>query len=114
MTTRYQKEHYEDVAGLLRATQGKFDEEEAAVVGTLAYSFAILFAADNPAVCPKCGRESLDDDETNESIYEETKSKYVGSTASCVYGCGSFTLTADNPNFNREQFLTACGLESGG
>ncbi len=109
MTTRYQKRHYEDVAEILVRGKAYWF-----TVSDFVEAFANLFAADNPALCPKCGRESLADDETNESIYEETKSKYVGGTASCVYGCGSFTLTADNPNFNREQFLTACGLESGG
>ena len=80
--SRYTKEHYEDVAGLLRATKEKFGRarvESKDIIGTLAYSFAILFAADNPPVydCPEC----------------------AGSEDRLVGG------------FDREQFLTACGLE---
>ncbi len=68
MTTRYQSEHYEDVARILYVY---------GVDKRIVDTFADLFAADNPPAC--------------------------------IEGqCPS------HGGFNRERFLTACGLESEG
>ncbi len=88
MTTRYQKEHYEDVAGLLRAAQEMFGEENE-VIGILAHSVSILFAADNPRKCRGCGLV----ENINNALHQG-------------YDWGG--------GFDREQFLAACGLESEG
>ncbi|KKM83068.1 hypothetical protein LCGC14_1313210 [marine sediment metagenome] len=88
MTTRYQSEHYEDVARLLEGNTLLSDSHKINKLN-LVGAFADLFAADNPrrctahVACPYRYSDGRDND--------------------ChVYG------------FNREQFLAACGLESEG
>ena len=101
MTTRYQKEHYEDVADVLLNTNPvmRFDPPysvrdslQRATIVALIQGFADLFTADNPPVCGYCGRS--DGGDCWESP-DHTHDSYVG-------------------GFNREQFLVACGLESEG
>ncbi len=87
MTTRYQSEHYEDVAGILKDQLsstpplnwvGHIAETETnATVKRIAGRFADLFAADNPSGC-------------GPGIHD----------GPCFY------------SFDRKQFLAACGLES--
>ncbi len=90
MTTRYQKRHYEDVAGILH----KYYEGIAYGPGynaCIAIDFADLFAADNPPLCSACGDEK-------------------GTTSICAHSCGSHHIFTGG--FDRERFLAACGLES--
>ncbi len=91
MTTRYQEKHYEDVAYIF-ATRGMPDIVRAQLTG----DFADLFAADNPKCCIHCG--------------------YVkGATEICDPAGGP--LRDEHTfeyGFDRDQFLTACGLESEG
>ncbi|KKL16312.1 hypothetical protein LCGC14_2496890 [marine sediment metagenome] len=93
MITRYQKEHYEDVARVLsyHTTAAGMDDEQERMqwLTWIAKSFIDLFAADNPrrctahVACPYHHSDGRDND--------------------ChIYG------------FNRERFLEACGLESEG
>jgi hypothetical protein len=94
MTTRYQKRHYEDVAGLLRATRRKFSGtgstgEASGALSTLAYSFSILFTADNPPTCTYCGAKESDP----HALRDE---------------CASHVFMT---SFDRERFLAACGLD---
>jgi hypothetical protein len=93
MNTRYTKQHYEDVAGLL-------NKQPVASVGSLYQAvkrmgdgFADLFAADNPACCIQCGDDA-------------------GSTAVCIsVGGRSYDEHNFEGGFNRARFLAACGLE---
>ena len=95
--SRYSKEHYEDVAGLLRATGEKLASAgqgygAMAAVGALAYSFAFLFYADHPAYCSHCGQ------------HEEE---------AATSACHTFDETHDlEGGFGHTEFLRACGLES--
>ena len=85
MTTRYQKKHYEDVAAIL-CIGAAADVKLAVsdVTGTLIRQFADLFAADNPGAC------------------------------SCPPGEEHPSKCNMRGGFDRERFLTACGLESEG
>ncbi|KKN01744.1 hypothetical protein LCGC14_1124700 [marine sediment metagenome] len=100
MTTRYQEKHYEDVAQILAAAVEESEHEgptyramDWQTVENLAHDFVALFVTDNPLVCRQCG-----DDE--------------GSTARCLPD--EPTVEHSYDGFDREQFLTACGLESEG
>jgi hypothetical protein len=84
MTTRYQTEHYEDVARILRKYLGVL------YGGKVAGAFADLFTADSPPVCRYCRN-------TPRSAW----SLCVGPSAH-EYGGG----------FDRGRFLAACGLEA--
>ena len=94
MTTRYQKRHYEDVAHILLAW-----EVGAHLSRGLVHAFADLFAADNPRRCVCCQAPD-------------------GAIPPCIATEGrgvSFTVDREHDftgGFNRDQFLTACGLES--
>ena len=86
MTTRYQNEHYEDVAGVIAS----FVRCQVSVLGgahgaEMADAFANLFTADNPRKCLGCG---LIEDASN--------------TLHQGYDWGE--------GFDRERFLAACGL----
>ncbi len=92
--------HYEDVAGLLRATREKFigtgnTGEAQDAIGTLAHSFSILFAADHPDYdyCGHCG-SGVDVTATCPNLGEREHHSYV-----------------HHEGFNRKQFLAACGLK---
>ncbi|KKL26926.1 hypothetical protein LCGC14_2390360 [marine sediment metagenome] len=84
IVSRYSKEHYEDVAKVLkenRAWARQMDSTHGrAVMASTIGQFAELFAADNPPVCQVGGHDGP-------------------CTPACLIG-----------GFNREQFLTACGL----
>ena len=84
MTTRYQNEHYEDVAGLLKRHVGSQTSAAAHVFTVdIVKEFADLFAADNPPNCYVNG-------EHNGPCSKEN---------GCLHG-----------GFDRERFLAACGL----
>ena len=91
MTTRYQKTHYEDVARILRherdaGLSGLGSNMGSTAIACVMLEFSNLFAADNPPTCR-------------------------------IHGIIGNERKDDCPNdrgFNREKFLTACGLESGG
>lgn len=91
--SRYTKQHYEDVARLLagnRDATGLVRERNGAI-GDLANDFADLFAADNPPTCIDCGARRGETDPNSDPgahLYEH--------------------------HFDRERFLAACGLETGG
>lgn len=108
MAHRYRNEHYEDVARIL--LEHILLSHVTPMTRDLVDSFADLFAADNLPVCPKCGRESLESVDTGESIYEENAAAFIDRDVSCSWGCADFALMA--PDFNRTQFLAACGLEA--
>ncbi len=90
MTTRYQTEHYEDVAELLHGAIEHAEREQRFVDVDLVYEFAALFAADRPpsSRCWTCG---------NSKEAEPT----------CTRPDGEHRFGG----FDRAQFLTACGLE---
>ena len=93
MTTKYQKSQIEDVAVLLHFHHD-INVSGPIAIATLAGHFADLFAADNPPICPRCGRQYR---ATNTHIYPANCSgphEYEG-------------------GFDREQFLAACGLRVG-
>ena len=85
MTTRYQKEHYEDVARVLsyHITAAGMDDERERMqwLAWVAESFIDLFAADNPPACQ------------------------------AFHGPGHDSSCKLTGGFNREQFLIACGLK---
>ncbi len=81
--SRYTKEHYEDVARLLRAHHLEGNDCD---VQDVVRAFADLFATDNLPFCRTCG------------IFH---SAFHASEGLHDYGGG----------FDRDQFLTACGLE---
>lgn len=100
MTTRYQKQHYEEQAKLLRdyVTSGGCgaDEPKDPKGSRIINSFADLFAADNPPYCGCCQAEHPREGEV---------------CTAAEYG------TPGDHNFlgfDRAQFLAACGLESEG
>ena len=83
MTTKYQTEHYEDVAKLIQRTNG-------CSIRYTAEQFADLFAADYPPYCSYCGRSSKAD----RSV------------------CDDPTLHHNfQGGFDKAKFLAACGLE---
>jgi len=84
--TKYQKEHYEDVAQLLRDHAASAEP----AVQDLALAFANVFTADNPRICLYCCRA---DKET---------------TQFCTDPGEGHTFSG----FDRELFLAACGLKS--
>ena len=93
--SKYQEQHYEDMAGIVKMFTGSCGLEHCdacATVSEISLQFMRLFAADNPACCAHCG-----DDE--------------GTTAACV-GAGGRSYDEHNfeGGFDRERFLKACGL----
>ena len=84
MTTRYQKSQIEDVARILHKYYLGIAYGPGYSAG-IAGDFADLFAADNPPRCSTCGAS-------------------VCSQRGHVFASG----------FDRERFLTACGLKSEG
>ncbi len=94
MTTRYQKEHYEDVARILSDAIGIASDCDRPDCGckvespAIAQDFADLFAADNPKRCSF---------HHNAVVHNEIG--YLN--GDCHIG-----------GFDRERFLAACGLES--
>lgn len=79
---RYRQEHYEDVAGILSVFNGTVLMEPREIKEEIVYSFAYLFATDNPHKC------YVDGDHDGE----------------CDDGCMR--------GFDRKRFLAACGLEA--
>lgn len=95
MATRYSRQHYEDVARLIRESWPIEDdsrEVEEVILFSLTNRFADLFAADNPRHCRFC------------LVPEEGdgKDKPHANGAEHDFAIG----------FDREQFLTACGLKA--
>ena len=91
MTTRYQKSQVEDVARILSwhttAARGDKDKKRMEEIGYLCSHFADLFAANNPRRCTAhiaCPYHHSDGRDNDCHIY----------------------------GFDRERFLTACGLEA--
>ncbi|KKN08696.1 hypothetical protein LCGC14_1053950 [marine sediment metagenome] len=82
--SRYTKEHYEGIAGLL----AKYHASPG-----MCLDFADLFAADNPEVCRYCGDSPT-----------AAKVRCVGHEGDPFHNFEG--------GFNREQFLEACGLET--
>jgi len=97
MTTRYQERHYEDVAKALKENRAwaiELDSSHArGVMAATIGTFADLFAADNPPTCLHCGQEAIELSDT------------------CPAGEGFGAPHAHTQGFDRERFLTACGLE---
>ena len=98
----YTKQHYEDVANLIKGSWPEAVPEDVneVMLFSLSNKFADLFAADNPdsVYCGYCGAtrdHRLPCPERGVSGVE------ARSPHSFVYHKG----------FNREQFLTACGLK---
>lgn len=94
MTTRYQERHYEDVALILCiGATANVELPVRDVTGTFIRQFADLFAADNPASCIHYGE--------------------MASTASLCISANDRLRDEHNfeGGFDRERFLTACGLE---
>ena len=94
--SRYQKQHYEDVARILTNAGRREDISGGAraaqeTIGLLRTDFADLFAADNPAHCLKCG------------VTE------AATALSCDARGGKHKFAY---GFDRERFLKACGLEA--
>ena len=56
MSSRYTKEHYEDVARIIRSQPWGINEST-----QIAEDFAALFATDNPPICRLCGANPGDD-----------------------------------------------------
>lgn len=91
--SKYAKEHIEDVAKLLRdrvTLSHVFGDGSAwAEINTIAHHFVSLFAADNLPTCIDCGASRAEPgphgDECAGHLFEG--------------------------GFDRDQFLTACGLE---
>ncbi len=104
MTTRYQKSQIEDVAQILRdAMLETIDDGKMAsrymddtTIENITYDFETLFAADNPPRCVNCG---------------EPATTTGGGSCHYVPQLGEHNFEG---GFNREEFLTACGLESEG
>ena len=98
MTTRYQKSQIEDVARLIKDSWPEAVPEDVneVILFSLANKFADLFAADNPKCCIHCG--------------------YVkGATDICDSADGR--LRDEHTfeyGFDRDKFLTACGLKKEG
>ncbi|KKM24101.1 hypothetical protein LCGC14_1608510 [marine sediment metagenome] len=87
--SRYSKEHYEDVARIIVGHNGGLlDTYSPANHKCLADDFAELFAADNPP---------------------STHCWHCGSNRNVVTDCTH--VEHNYGGFDREQFLTACGLE---
>ena len=100
MTTRYQSEHYEDVARLLSTVSVQHNSRLKAkggmeVVVQLISDFAGLFAADNPPddYCGYCG------------VQPPFHVPCLENTEHSIY---------HHKGFYRADFLSACGLESEG
>lgn len=103
MSSKYSKEHYEDVAELLKNQTSQAaplnwigciaQTETNATVKRIAYRFADLFAADNPISCMRCRTLKANTRRGVGCRYADEYHKWTG-------------------GFDREQFLTACGLES--
>ena len=102
MTTRYQKSHYEDVAEILRherdaGLSGLGSNMGSTAIACVMLEFADLFAADNPHLCADCNVRQ-GEEPTSGRCFEARNRRshlFVG-------------------GFDRERFLTACGLESEG
>ncbi|KKM82295.1 hypothetical protein LCGC14_1321010 [marine sediment metagenome] len=102
MSSRYTKEHYEDVARILKVQVsstaplnwvGHIAEVETnATVKRIAYRFADLFAADNPPVCIHCRQSPV-------------------SSGLCLGGQQQYLNHEVKGGFDRKWFLAACGLE---
>lgn len=88
--SRFTKEHYEDVALVLKENRAwaiQMDRPHArAVMASTIGQFADLFAADNPRKCRGCGLV----EDINNALHQG-------------YDWGG--------GFNRVKFLTACGLQ---
>lgn len=85
--SRYTKQHYEDVAAILsRRLPQRFT--------VIAEDFADLFATDNPDYCGYCGTP---------------KDKIEG--PNCVERDQPLLGHSYVKGFDRDKFLTACGLE---
>lgn len=86
----YTKQHYEDVARLIKESWPIEDdsrEAEEVILFSLTNRFADLFAADNPPICRVAWRTA-------------------GHDGPCTSTC-----LIEGSGFNRARFLTACGLE---
>jgi len=88
MTSRYNRRHYEDVAIVLRNAHKNWSDQFQAPVKHLMFTFADLFAADNPNRCIDCGCRQGSSDRDPE--------------------CSSHLFAG---GFDRDRFLAACGLE---
>lgn len=86
----YTKQHYEDIAKLIRDSWPEAVPEDIneVILFSLANKFADLFATDNPKRCDACGSS-------------------MGTSTQCPYNKDHLF----EGGFDREQFLTACGLE---
>lgn len=83
--SKYQEQHYEDVAKVIRP----YTVVDRGVWQNLTEDLADLFVADNPPTCLACGDRE-------------------GKTSICTCSCGGHH--AFRGGFDRERFLEACGL----
>ena len=95
MTTRYQTQHYEDVARFIADIRRlQYSTPGGATPAYMADWFADLFAANNPASCIHCGDD-------------------VGTAVGCTNANGrTYDEHLFEGGFDRDRFLKACGLES--
>ncbi len=91
--SRYSKQHYEDVATILRNEFKDWSPQYQRPIPYIAIAFANLFAADNPLRCAYCN-----------------SSQGADAFLRCTDGGEQHLFTE---GFNRDQFLAACGLEKG-
>ena len=94
--SKYTKQHYEDVARILRADrmEARIRPEDDALANVMA-DFADLFAADNPPNSAYCG--------------------YCGTDGATSVACPGRSLAlghslVQHKGFDRARFLAACGL----
>ena len=50
-------------------------------------------------LCPACGRESLVDTETGESIYKDNSDAFIGRNVFCDWDCGTWLVPGDPKQF---------------
>ena len=99
---RYRQEHYEDVAQVLKDHILKRDSNirtrtsVGRTITCIAFDFANLFAADNPSAS-YCGYCGVDGSKTSSLLCLER-------------GLDRMHSYVGHEGFNREKFLTACGL----
>ena len=103
--SRYSKKHYEDVAEILSEHGGYVTAR--VVTDDIVRAFADLFAADNPPTCLEHTDASaypIDAQHHASSDHVDVKGEPSPEDCQCIEGGGRFG------GFDREQFLTACGL----
>jgi len=99
MASKYQEQHYEDVARIMREVAPTW---HGANIPEIAEAWADLFAADNP---PTCYVDGDHDGECDDGCLLDAadRARLKANGVAVVHG---------TPGFDRERFLKACGLEA--